>query len=240
MMIDNLLGTKMLFEQSFLETIVDNPVGSIVSACDKTIGIIHELTRGFESEDLLYLMETAVLVSEIIDNYSLKSDNHIPEISGNLEHNCQALFQYLKNVQGEFQVHAYEIQFESIKSRYKSALNINFNYEFTQGDIDRIQTLINELRGHISNSSELENSHQQRLLKRLEKLQSELHKRVSDLDRFWGMVGDAGVVLGKLGSDAKPIVDRVREIADIVWRTQARAEELPSGTKLPLLENDPD
>jgi hypothetical protein len=73
------------------------------------------------------------------------------------------------------------------------------------------------------------------LLSRLEKLQSELHKRVSDLDRFWGLVGDAGVVLGKLGTDAKPIVDRVREIAQITWKTQSRTEELPSNISNPMI-----
>ena len=64
-----------------------------------------------------------------------------------------------------------------------------------------------------------------------------MHKKVSDLDRFWGLIGDAGVVLGKLGNDAKPIVDRIKEVAEIVWQTQSRAEELPSGTKIPLLSN---
>ena len=77
----------------------------------------------------------------------------------------------------------------------------------------------------------------QRLLVRLEKLQSEMHKKVSDLDRFRGLIGDAGVVLGKLGKDAKPIVDRIKEVADIVWQTQSRTEELPSGTKIPMLTN---
>ena len=80
-----------------------------------------------------------------------------------------------------------------------------------------------------------EEDHKQRLLKRIEKLQAELHKKVSDLDKFWGLVGDAGVVLGKFGKDAKPLVDRITEIAKIVWQTQARAEELPSGTDMPLL-----
>lgn len=73
------------------------------------------------------------------------------------------------------------------------------------------------------------------LLLRLEKVQSEMHKKMSDLDRFWGLIGDAGVALGKFGTEAKPIVDRIREISEIVWRTQARAEELPSNTPLPLL-----
>ena len=62
-----------------------------------------------------------------------------------------------------------------------------------------------------------------------------MHKKISNLDRFWGLIGDAGVAIGKFGNDAKPIVDRIKEIADIVWRNQARSEELPSGTKIPFL-----
>jgi len=63
----------------------------------------------------------------------------------------------------------------------------------------------------------------------------ELHKRVSNLDRFWGFVGDAGVVLGKFGNDVKPIVDRIREMLGIVWRTQAKSEELESNAENLLL-----
>lgn len=92
----------------------------------------------------------------------------------------------------------------------------------------------------ISGSNKLEDDHQRRLLAKLEKLQSELHKKVSDLDRFWGLLGEAGVVSGKLGRDAKPIVDRIREIAEIVWRTQARSEQLPSASEFPLLEKRDD
>lgn len=101
-----------------------------------------------------------------------------------------------------------------------------------------MQVLISQVRDLIVNDNGLEKDHKRRLLSRVEKLQSELHKKVSDLDRFWGLIGDAGVVLGKLGKDAKPIVDRIKEIADIVWQTQSRAEELPSGTRPPLLTDE--
>lgn len=88
----------------------------------------------------------------------------------------------------------------------------------------------------ISESKLFDENHKSRLLKRLERLQSELHKKVSDLDRFWGLIGEAGVAIGKFGNDVKPIVDRIREIAEIVWRTQARGEELPSGMPIPMLK----
>ncbi|CAM3823977.1 hypothetical protein [Ectopseudomonas alcaliphila] len=125
---------------------------------------------------------------------------------------------------------------DSSKNHFRSMFGSLFSYEFSQGDLEKVQLLVNELRERIS-SAALDDSHKRRLLVRLEKLQSELHKKVSDLDRFWGLIGDAGVVIGKLGDDAKPIVDRIREVADIVWRTQSRAEELPSGSEFPRLED---
>ena len=79
------------------------------------------------------------------------------------------------------------------------------------------------------------------MLNKVESVQREIHKKITTLDKLWGLVGEAGVALGKFGKDAKPFVDRVREIAQITWRTQARVEELPSGTTLPLLTSgDPE
>ncbi|MGB2584027.1 MAG: hypothetical protein WBC89_07735, partial [Dehalococcoidia bacterium] len=78
-----------------------------------------------------------------------------------------------------------------------------------------------------------------RLLKRLKKLQGDSYKKVGDLDQVWGLIGEAGIARANLGREAKPVVDRVREIVEIVWRTQARAEELPSGLEIPSVwKND--
>jgi hypothetical protein len=58
---------------------------------------------------------------------------------------------------------------------------------------------------------------------------------LTNLDKFYGFIGDAGVILGKFGRDAKPFVDRIREIAEIAWRSQATAEQLPASAKPALL-----
>lgn len=122
----------------------------------------------------------------------------------------------------------------------KSKLEKGFFYEFTDGDLKRIQQLINELREQISDSKLFEEDHRRRLLRRLESLQSEIHKKMSDVDKIWGLVGDAGIAIGKFGKDAKPFVDRIKELSQIAWKTQARAEELPSNISNPLLENSAD
>jgi len=121
-------------------------------------------------------------------------------------------------------------------------LTKTFFYEFSDDETTRINQLISELRDIISQSELFEENHKQRLLRRLERLQSEVHKKVSDLDRFWGLVGDAGVTLRKFGEDARPIVDRVKELTKIIWGAQEKAEGLPASDTIPLLtkSDEPD
>jgi hypothetical protein len=144
-------------------------------------------------------------------------------------------FKDLKSVLAEQLILLKSAQF-SIK--YQAKFGNVFAYEFSEGDLEKIQSLINDLRQSISVSDLFEDEHKRRLLARLEKIQAELHKKMADLDRFWGLVGDAGVVIGKFGRDAKPFVDRIKEISDIVWRTQSRAEELPSDSPMELLNSE--
>jgi hypothetical protein len=230
----------MFFEQEFIEWVEENPVEGLVRACEltlekqKLLDNPHEWTE--PEHELLW--EASSFIEIILKENNIDVGMQLPEPETNTGLNCQHLMQYLQTVTDSLKEHATKLKIESYKSRYNSALKNSFAYEFSQGDLDRIQALINELRTHIDENHTLEESHKLRLLKRLEKLQLELHKRVSDLDRFWGLVGDAGVVLGKLGNDAKPIVDRVKEIAEITWKTQARAEELPSGSQNPMLEQN--
>lgn len=119
--------------------------------------------------------------------------------------------------------------------RFSKLLGNAFHYEFSDADVKRMQKLINDLRTMLSESSQFDKGHKQRLLARLEALQKEIHRRVSNLDRFYGLVGDAGVLLGKFGHDSKPFVERISEIAQIVWRSQASAEQLPASARPALL-----
>lgn len=173
----------------------------------------------------------------------LKANNYkkqLLKLGENKQQNRIAIEDFYNNLNDEFQKILTINNIEEIRHKYNVIFNNVFKYEFSEGDVDRIQELINELRDIISRSELFTSEHQQRILRRLERLQSEMHKKVSDLDRFWGLIGDAGVAIGKFGKDAKPIVDRIKEISDIIWRTQARAEELPSGSHIPFITSGKD
>ncbi len=134
---------------------------------------------------------------------------------------------------------AIEIQPKILKDsnleRFDSLFSNTFSYEFSEEDVNKIQTLINELRDELNSSELFEDEHKERLLKRLEDLQKEMHKKMANIDKIWGLLGDAGVVIGKFGKDVKPFTDRIIELAKIGWKTQAKAEGLSESIQNPLL-----
>lgn len=228
----------MLFDEAFIQSVSDEPISGIVKIIDLVRSHLDLDGQGWTQEDFDVLLEGYGLVLTVIENFGIEISINTLELSGELQNDTSQLNEFMVDIRKEFQVQASKLRLSYIKNHFSGTLGRAFAYEFSKGDLDRIQLLINELRDQIAKSPLIEADHKRRLIKRLETLQKELHKRMSDVDRFWGLVGDAGVVLGKLGKDAKPIVDRIREIADIVWRTQARSEELPSDSPTPLIETE--
>lgn len=230
----------MIFDEDFLESLKNAPLDGTVRLVEIVRKNLSDDDHHWHDSDYLALLEAYALVIEIIDSQLLKITRPAFNITGNKGEDCSEINQYLRVLENYCISEASKLRVESLRSHFKTVLGSGFSYEFSQGDLEKLQTLINQVRDLISNAKGLERDHQRRLLARLEKLQTELHKKVSDLDRFWGLIGDAGVVLGKLGKDAQPLVQRVKEIADIVWQTQSRAEELPSGTQIPILTHKAD
>lgn len=228
----------MLLNDDFITNFCADPINktsTLIELVEATLSQGEDWT----DSDYEVLIEAYAFVSEAIASNTLPLKMQPPPISGKSSKDCRTIVDFLRAIKERSGVERTRLQLETFQTKFKSALGGGFSYEFSQGDLERVQTIINELRDNISAIKNLDEDHKQRVLKRLEKLQSELHKKVSDLDRFWGLIGDAGVAIGKLGQDAKPIVDRIREITDIVWKTQSRAEELPSGAKPPNLEYTP-
>lgn len=228
----------MLFHDDFIESLKTDPVRNAAKIFEIAKSELSP-GQGWKDLDLEILTEAYALAIELFESDLLPLDKKYPVLTGAIDEDCKSIMEFLDYIQESCLAETSKLRIESFRSRFRTSLGSGFAYEFSQGDLTRVQQLVNELRAQIADNKVLELGHKQRLLQRLEKLQSELHKKMSDLDRFWGLIGDAGVAIGKLGIDAKPIVDRIREIADIVWQTQSRAEELPSGTCLPSLEHKP-
>lgn len=228
---------QLIFSDDFIERLKQEPIAGLVELCSIVQENLGDDHQEWHDSDYEVLIQGYALIIALVEAKILPITAKRPILQGIINDDCFQLNQFISSVQQHSNAELKKLKLETLRSKFRNTLGAGFCYEFSQGDLNRVQELIDEIRMQITSTKSIQDDHRQRLLRRLEKLQSELHKKVSDLDRFWGLIGDAGVVLGKLGRDAKPIVDRIKEIADIVWQTQARAEELPSGTKPPMLQH---
>lgn len=221
----------MLYSDEFLNLLPEDPVLALSRVIEQ---FFNEPGDEYEQYIEFYCALEAMVPSVPVEV-------NFPKLSRDEGRNREIILdlgRFIRDELGKVRKQA-ELEFlnEKYSSKFKRRFHVGFIYQFTEGDLTRIQNLLNELRESITASELFEESHKQRILKKLENLQSELHKKMANLDKFWGLIGDAGIVIGKFGKDAKPFVDRIKEVAQIVWRTQAKAEELPSGASLPLLKD---
>ncbi|WP_460929498.1 hypothetical protein [Pseudomonas sp. MC6] len=229
----------MRIPQEILDKVMDDPLAGTIEA----LTFVLSFDEGeWEDRDEEIMLEAYALVSSLSETGRISVNALPPTINSVLKTTCSQLQRFLvevkHQVEAKLRIDTNQRKLDQMKNHFSVTLNNAFGYEFTDGDLKRIQQLLNELRELVSANTELDADHKQRLLKRLEEMQREMHKKVSDLSRFYALVGDAGVMLGKLGTNAKPLVDRMKELAGIAWTAQARAEELPSGSDHPMLGND--
>jgi hypothetical protein len=110
------------------------------------------------------------------------------------------------------------------KEKFKSIFAKRALYLFTDDEINDIQKLIDEVRGLITNSSVITDSHKQRVLARLEAMQSELHRKTTKIDGFFMFMGQFGICIGKFGEDIKPISEKVDKLGKMIMRVVAVTE----------------
>ena len=235
----------MLFDEEFLSSLPDEPVIALEKICNHFL-IFHESIEdnddALEKYDLF--IEAYALIQSISSALEINIPLKIPGLTDDREKNIYIIWNFYSELKTSAAKEAVKIITNTSLNRSSAVFDGFFGkrimYEFSDGDLDRIQELIDKLRSLVTKSKSIGEEHKSRLLKKLEQLQSELQKRISDLDRFYGFISEAGIALGKFGEDAKPFFDMIQEIVQIAWRSQARAEELPSGFGNKLLsEKDP-
>jgi hypothetical protein len=131
--------------------------------------------------------------------------------------NINAYFMQLRNtVRAELTSRNARGHFDSKTEEYLSLFSRVPMYEFPEPDFQRGQELMNELRELLRTSALLDDDQKRRLLRKLDNMRSEFNRKTTDIERFWGFLGEASIAMRKFGADLKPISERVLELARIV------------------------
>ena len=221
----------MYFDDDFIKTLPDDSREAIITVCNHYVARRNHTQVASQKHQLA--LEVYALLQVLLPARGLPSIE--VKITGVSNADRESIDGFINDIQKKMQAKIHVGTLDEYKRHFGIKFASVFHYEFSDGDFKKIQELINDLRTLISEASDLEADHRHRLLKRLEALQAEFHKKVSDLDRFWGFFIDASIVVGLMGENAKPMVDVIKKIVTIIWPTQTRAYELPSDMPFKLL-----
>jgi hypothetical protein len=110
----------------------------------------------------------------------------VPDVEGeNKQNDVSTIRSFFDELNSITEQQLTKINLREFKASFAKKFGTAFLYEFSEGDLARVQKLIDELRTELATNKKFEENHRARLLSRLERVQAELHKKVSDLDRLW-------------------------------------------------------
>lgn len=164
--------------------------------------------------DLFEAIDTVLCINDFSEHYG-----H-PIINLNSYDNRNP-YELLSALEDYYSEHIYNIASKSYLHHFTKK-----KYEFTDEEYKNIQETINQLREDIQKSDIFGEDHQERLLKKLEALQKELHKKMNSLDKALGMMASVGMTLGQFGEDIKPLTDRVTEVFGMIRKAEDKGDEI--------------
>ncbi|MGY2178024.1 hypothetical protein [Pseudomonas azotoformans] len=229
----------MEFSDEFLAKINEDPLGVGWSVCRTVTGRCKPATADAHGP---LLLEATLLLGSMVKGGLLQTLATPPVINNGSLRRATDAYSYVMQIQREIEaIRAREsaVQLQSeMEQRFNRLVTGTFGYELTEGDLKKVQELLDRLRSLIADSDDLSENHRERLLKRLEEVQQELHKKLSKLDKLYCLAIEASVVAGTIGKNAEPFVKVAKSIFGISWRTHAHTEGLPSGAIPPQLGDD--
>jgi hypothetical protein len=205
---------KLLYEREFLENIPDDYDRAIVAIIEPFFDFVDSTRHNFNTEESY---KAASEFRTVLDAFFESRDinKNVPNVT-NDAHSIDSIIKYALSLQSTSKEKIDIQEQEANKHEYLKIFKKEPVYVFTDSEFKKIQKLMNELRNLISNSELISAEHKRRLLRRLEAMQAELHKKTSDIDRFWGFIAEAGICARKFGEDMKPITERVETLGRIV------------------------
>ena len=202
---------------SFLNLLQQYSFSRLLLKYDNTVEIVAEVYAFLENEPTF-------------DNLILPE---VPNLSNNLATNLKTFCAYMFRVRlllepmyrDESKYNQQNLLLASIANK-RRIIDLGFCYEFTQGDLQRLKELLGELSDKIKISGNIEDAYRVRASRIIDRLNQNLHKKMTDLSSLWGVIGLFGIIANKYPDELKTFFYICQEILQITWQTQVVAEEL--------------
>jgi hypothetical protein len=219
----------MAIDNNFINKLPDN----VLLAEQKVIDTFYKTMEVYSmAEDKLAIYEDFI---ELYSFYQVYAEKHsldvaFPRLGTNSQNNLELIISFFRNrlriVTLKVQKYASERIIDEKKTKFKAILFGDYLYEFNSEELKTIRMLLYQLKSFLNESPHLESQFTQRLTRKIDNISKDLHVEMPTLDTLWGLVGEAGVLVGKAGEKVSMIVNKIREIIHVIWQVQARSENL--------------
>jgi hypothetical protein len=232
----------MLFSDEFIVALKNSPLTGCLQICRTAGEHLTQHAQGWQEKDHEVLTEAYAVVSVVFDAGLLDIQIEPPMLRGKVKEDCTVIHHYLGRLARECAQLKSLQRVETIKATVRNTLGIQDRaspekvYEPGPRELQRMDELLVQMHAALGACSSLSQPHRQRLQGRVERLRDELSPAMSDFDRFWGLLGDARILIIKVGAQAKPILSRLAELSELAWNVQSRCEGVNAGPDLPQLE----
>jgi len=225
------MGQRM-FNEKYLTGIPEQPLLALIRVC-KDMQAFHSASA--TDSERIEKHDVYLEALGLIDVLAAKSGIvfQAPEIAKLPIKNIHNIIRYCVELDEVAQYHLARLKVQLAHARYEQLFGVGYSYVLAGEDVEQARSLLSELKRLIEATTLLDDGFKQRLLKRLEKLHFKVHLKMRSLDRFWGLLGDAGVVMSMAGDEAKPIVEKIARLTNLTWEIQARNERLATDAPQP-------
>ena len=160
-----------MIDQNFLEKLPDDPLNIIKTITQFVMDRYTNKSSEQHWNDYEFYIESYGLFQAFAEANNLKYS--YPALGTDKHRNMEQIVQFLNETKSEAEKELTDMSLATAKEKYSVIFANSFYYEFTDGDLKRIQEPRNEIRNLTTSSLNFEAEHRQRILKRLEKLQKE-------------------------------------------------------------------
>jgi hypothetical protein len=221
----------MAIDSNFINKLPDN----VLLAEQKIVDTFYKTMEVYSmAEDKVAIYEDFI---ELYSFYQVYAEKHVldvafPRLGTNSQNNLELIISFFRNrhriVSMKVQKYASERIIDEKKTKFKAILFGDYLYEFTSEELKTLRMLLYQLKNLLTDCPHLDSQFTQRLTRRIDNISKDLHIEMPSLDILWGLVGEAGVIVGKAGEKVAMIVNKIREVIHLIWQVQARSEKLSS------------
>ena len=218
--------------ESYLKSLTTNPLQASYAVCETFFALHNPNSSSTVSrkKDYHKYIELYVILQTLLKKCNIECREL--ELKNDIDHNISLIVEFFidsrKNLRRALDVEDTQELIAKFKAQYETSILQGFSYEFDDYQLTEARNIIAQIQAEIKKLSSIDYVHKARLKASVDRLEKALHKNMSNMDRFWGLMFEIRLVLKGRPEEIQDIIDLVHDLATIFYQIISRSgDDLP-------------